>query len=263
MVEIDLIKIEPLVIDLGELEIPIDSMIQTDLIDCKETNKKNKKKMKRKYGVINSKSDLVNGVLEGCHRNIGTSLIPSARIKKGFRKLNPVVKISKKIYEPFRVKLIDFIYDGVFSIIQHLKDISKKTFRLDASQVLFKIPENFINLEIYDYIRLSTFKIYVTLMKNHLLNGSKFCADQRAMSHFWKFVNYKMGLFSTFFLKLITENKRKTLLFRDINLLNNFQILNSIDWDSYIQLADTVTENSRDIKKKPQIKISKKLKLGN
>lgn len=99
--------------------------------------KKTKKKIKRKYGLITKKEDLVNGILEGCHRNIGTSLIPPARIKKGFRTINSSVKISKKIYEPFRLKLIDIIYEGVYSIIQHLKDISKKMFRLDAAQVLF------------------------------------------------------------------------------------------------------------------------------
>lgn len=69
-----------------------------------------------------------------------------------------------------------------------------------------------------------------------------------------------MGLFSNFFLKLITENKRKTLLYRDINLLNNFQILNSIDWDSYIQLADSKIEQNKEIKRKQTI--SKKQKTA-
>lgn len=251
--EIELTKIMTISHSETNQEIKPEKLIE----NVTENVKKNKKKMKRKYGIISTKADLVNGVLEGCRRNIGTSLIPSARIKKGFRKMNTSIKISKKIYEPFRVKLIDIIYEGVFSIVQHLKDISKKTLRLDASQILFKIPDNVINQDIYDFIRLSTFKIYVTLMKSHLLSGNKFCTDQQAMTHFWKFVNYKMGMFASFFLKLIIENKRKTLLYRDINLLNNFQILNTIDWDTYIQLADSLTEQSKETKKKIEKKSKK------
>lgn len=180
---------------------------------------KPKKRIKRVFPEIKSFDDLVDANIVGSNKSIANSLIPSARIKEGLR-VQGCKRISSKAHPLIKRALAMHLVVCVTRIHDYLTSINKKTINLDSMKTLFTFdtPENFTPQE---FIRLSTFKTYIKLIKLYLTSTKKinhFIISKSAMIYLQSFVNFHTACMATVLKDYANHNKRITVQEKDVQL---------------------------------------------